>query len=288
MGRIGRGWRIAVASWALVWETPALLVLPAAALAFGGLAVLSVFLFAGGPAAIAGGHVGLGLALWATILDYPWTLVTVFCGVAFVSQVSARMDGRAVSVRDGLRVAWSRRGAIAWWALLSAGVAAVLRLIGEIPGLGKVGDWIAGLAGAAWGLATVFIVPVLALEDAGVRRSLATSVKTFRARWGEELTGGLVTDVLGGLLAIPGFMALVAGTMVFPDSHTIGVALVGIGLVLLAPVLTFMTAANDVFLVALYRHANARTLPEAFNEDQLDHAFHPRRRRRRRDNGGDG
>jgi len=278
VGRIGRGWRIVMASWGLVWETPALLVLPAAGLLFIAAAALSVLAFAGGPAAIGGGHLGLGLVIWGAILDFPWTLISVFCGVAFASQVSACLEGGRSSVREGLRVAWSRRAAIAWWALVSAGVGVLLRAIGEIPGLGRIGEWVASLAGAAWDLVTVIVVPFIALEPGGAREAMAGSAKAFRARWAEELTGGLATGVIGTLLLLPGLLVLGAGFAAYQVDASTGLWVVSIGMVLAIPAAIFFGAANDVFLVALYRHASGRSLPDDFTEEDLRDAFQPRRR----------
>ncbi len=275
---MARGWRLVMSSWALVWETPVLLVLPAASLLLITAAVASIFAFAGGPAAIAGGHLGRGVFLWGLIIDYPWTLVSVFCGVAFASQVSARLDGGRGSLGGGLQVAWSRRRAIAWWALLSAGIGALLRGVSEVPGLGRFADPIAMALGGAWGLVTVFVVPVMALETGGAREAIAASARTFRARWAEELTGGLVTDIVGTLATAPGFLVLVGGAALYTAGAAAALPVIGVGLLLLLPGAIFSAAAQDVFTIALYRHAAGRPLPEGFPAAELDEAFQPRRR----------
>ena len=86
----------------------------------------------------------------------------------------------AVLVPAGLRLAWSRLGAIVAWSLFTGLVGLIIRMIEERVGL--VGRWIIGLIGLAWSVASVFAVPIIVVgaEGAHPLRILKTSAATLK------------------------------------------------------------------------------------------------------------
>ena len=76
--------------------------------------------------------------------------VIVFFNVALVSAASSRLAGGHATINDGLEVAWQRKGKIFQWALLSATVGIVLRMIEERASW--LGRLVGGLIGMAWTL----------------------------------------------------------------------------------------------------------------------------------------
>lgn len=105
------------------------------------------------------------LALAAIVGIYPMTFLSVFFNVALAGAAAASFDGRPIGVREALGISWKRLGRIAQWSLLAAGAGLLLEQIASrIPGAGRLASW---LLGAAWSLATIFAVPLLALEGAG-------------------------------------------------------------------------------------------------------------------------
>jgi len=102
------------------------------------------------------------LALAAVIGIYPMTFLSVFFNVALAGAAAASFDGQPIGVREALGISWKRLGRIAQWSLLAAGVGMLLEQIASrVPGAGRLASW---LLGAAWSLATIFAVPLLALE----------------------------------------------------------------------------------------------------------------------------
>jgi len=57
--------------------------------------------------------------------------VIVFFNVALVSVADSRLAGGHATINDGLELAWQRKGKIFQWALFSATVGIVLRMIEE-------------------------------------------------------------------------------------------------------------------------------------------------------------
>lgn len=267
-----------IASWGVLWEDRRLAVFPAMNMVFVVAAAAAIFGWAGGPAAIAGGHLHLGLVIWGAILGYPFAFVSVFSGVAFASQADARLEGREASLRQGLRVAWSRRRAIAWWALVSAGLGVALDALSRIPGAGGLAEAASAALGVIWGVLTFFVIPVMALEDLGARGAVGRSAQVFRARWGEQLTGGLVTGAISSVLIVPGLLVLGVGLLLWDAGAGAAIPVLAIAAAVLLPTTVFLTAAEELFAVALYRHCTGAPLPDGFPAAELADAFEPKRR----------
>lgn len=181
-------------------------------------------------------------------LALPSTVVSTFCNVALVRMAQARFEGRRCGAREGFTAARERLGPIVGWSLLSVGVGAVLDWVAEkIPGMGWLASWVLG---AAWSLATMFAIPVLALEDAGPRRAARRSVEVFRARWGEGIAGTVSVSFVSIVASVPGVILLLAG---FAVGGATGVALVATGGALVLAAATVSRALEELFALAVYR-----------------------------------
>lgn len=194
--------------------------------------------------------------------------VIVFFNSAMVACASIRLSGGAPTVGDGLRVARSRLGRIALWALVASTVGLLLRLLEERAR--KLSRLVIALLGATWTLLTYFMIPVLVFEDLTIGDSLRRSAELFRRNWGEEVVSGFSFGLLFFLLAIPGFLLGFLGFAVHPVA---GVAVLALYFLVLAAV---ASAVKGIFVVALYRYATQGEVPSAFSPHLVQGAFAPR------------
>src|SRR5919204_1872246 len=86
----------------------------------------------------------------------------------------------------GLEIAWTHLGPIAGWAAYSACVSVALGAIESVKQL----RWVGKAAEVAWGFATLFVVPLIALEGADAGEARRRSFALSRAKWRAE-SGGL-------------------------------------------------------------------------------------------------
>lgn len=264
--RFGRGWREAGATWAMLREARGLLVLPLGSLALG-LGVWGLLFAAFSRLA----HPWIPhLFLTSLVAMYPATLTGTFTGVAFLSAMDARLHGRPASVRDGLRVAWRRRRAIAGWALLSAGVGALLQALQQLRSDWVIGPVVSWAIGAAWALVSMLAVPVLALEDVGVADAVRRGARLARDRWGEGVAGAgnlslvwVVAFTALGLLAAPAVEAGTAGIVALALVFAAAIAVMGVQIQLLG--------------LSLYRFAVDGETLGRFEPGDLERAVQPRR-----------
>ena len=85
-------------------------------------------------------------------------LIVIFFQTGIVAIVAGRLNGQDLTFRDGMNSAFAHLGKIVIWSLFAATVGVILRILFDRSRwLGKIVVW---FVGAAWGIATFFIVPV--------------------------------------------------------------------------------------------------------------------------------
>jgi hypothetical protein len=197
--------------------------------------------------------------------------VIVFFNVALVGVANSRLMGGTWTFRDGIELAWARKGTIFQWALVAATVGMILKTLEER--LGLLGRLIMRIIGIAWALACYFVVPVLAFEDLTPFDAIKRSSKLFKETWGEKVTGGFSLGLVSMLLSLPGI-----GLWIFSMTIGIKAAIAGFFLMILYLLMlsVFMSAVQGVFNAALYRYACFKQVPPAFDHGLIASAWAPK------------
>lgn len=270
MGRIGRSFQLVGQSYRVLMQDKELMVLPL----ISGVVILAV---------VAAMALGFGLSAQRIetargpevyipmFLMYVVTYtVGIFFQAAVVAGATERMRGGNPTVGSALAAAGQRIGQIVMWAIVAATVGTLLRAIQER--VGFVGRIVVALLGAAWSLATFFVVPVLVLEDKSIRDSFGRSVGIFKETWGETMTGGISL----GVAALCAWVTLVAITGL--SAYLIGIGAVvvfGLGAIF---ILVFFSALQGVYVASLYRYATEGQTPDGFDPELMAQAFVPKSR----------
>jgi len=196
--------------------------------------------------------------------------VGIFFQAAVVAGATERMRGGDPTVGSALSAASRRLGPILMWAVVAATVGMAIRAIHDR--VGFLGRIITMFLGAAWSLATFFIVPVLVLEERSIPDSFKRSVGVFRHTWGETVVGGTTLGAAGicawlTLVAITGLLSMVIGVA--------AVAVFAVGAVLL---MIFFSALQGVYVASLYRFATDGGDTTGIDTQLMRHAFMPKGR----------
>lgn len=183
---------------------------------------------------------------------YSVLFVGIFFNVALVGAAARALEGESAGVGDGVNVAWSRLSAIAGWAAYSLFVSIVLAFVESSKGL----RWVGKAAQVAWNFATIFVVPLIALEGLDVEDARRRSFQLAKANWRSE-SGGL--GALRAALVVPGLLFYVVARLLFEGHVHSPSAKVALGLVLLCGVAVTVVAGvvRQVFAVELYRASAA-------------------------------
>ena len=198
--------------------------------------------------------------------------VIVFFNSALIRCAMIRFQGGDATLADGIGAAMNRLPQIVAWALVSATVGVILKLIESRSE--KLGQLAAGLLGAGWAIATYFVVPVLVVEGVGPFQAIKRSFAILRKAWGESLTAqfgvGLLVFLATLLAIIPAVIGVLLGSVIS--------AAIGIGItVLLVIVISLISAAlNSIILAALYLYAAEGKVPSQFDEQLLASAYAPK------------
>jgi hypothetical protein len=194
--------------------------------------------------------------------------VIVFFNSALVSCAVLRFNGGEPTLGDGLRMAASRLPQILGWALVSATVGLILKIIEDRSE--RVGQWITAILGAAWSGLTFFVIPVLVVEKLGPIEAFKRSLSLVRRSWGEAVTAHFSISLfvlLWVLLAlVPGIIGIALGG----PALWIGI-IASLGLLILVALVA--AAVNVIITAVLYQYATEKTLPAEVDPHLLQTAF---------------
>jgi hypothetical protein len=264
MGRIGRSFQLVGQSYRILMQDKELMILPLISGAVIAVAVAG-FAFGFGVDSVSLRQRGPELYVPLFLMYVVTYTVGIFFQAAVIAGATERMRGGNPTIGSALSAASRRMGSIVMWAIVAATVGMLLRAISDR--LGFVGRIIVGIVGAAWSLATFFVVPVLVLEDRSVRESFSRSVEVFRKTWGETVVGGINLGVAAfcawiTLIAVSGLLAMLIGAP--------ALAILAVGAVFL---MVFFSALQGIYVASLYRYATDGQSASGFDKALFEQAF---------------
>lgn len=179
------------------------------------------------------------------------TIITVFFNIALTAQAAKSFRGEDTNIKDGISLAWQRKGVIVKWALLAAFVGTLLRILEER--LSFIGALLSALGGLAWAVASWFVIPILAFENVGPIDALKRSGVAVKKRWGEGVIG---VASISGIFLLAGVILialLIAGIVVLYPLGSWAVALWVFAMIFLLVLVSIIaTAMRQIFNVAVY------------------------------------
>jgi hypothetical protein len=279
-GRIRRGFRLLGRAWELLSERPRLFALPLLSAALATLATVAIFV----PVAVTTSGVGsykLSFLIASAAAGVPLIFIATYLNVGFLGMVQDHIEGREPSVRRGLALARSRLRPIIAWTLVSATVGGILSALRALP-LESGGELLARMVGVvggiAWGLATYFVVPVLALHGEGTKRSVERSARAFRERWGETLSGAIGIGVITAIVVMPACMLGGGGAVALDEGNTtLGIVLIATAVLVFMPILAVEWALTELFALVVYREATEGIVIAPFTEADIRRSFEPKK-----------
>jgi hypothetical protein len=206
-----------------------------------------------------------GLAVYAVALLLSTFVSTLFMG-AVVAAAMIRADGGDPGISSAMAVAWSRRSPLLAWAAMSTVVGIAMRVLERF---GAAAVVVRLFAGVAWAVATMFAVPVIMAEGTMPVQTVRRSAQILTSRFGTNVRATFrlgfrwTMAMLGALLVVGVGVALVAA-----GNRAGGVVLEVVGgLLAVAGVVAFFVisavyAAVSVYLrTVLFRYATGRPTP---------------------------
>jgi hypothetical protein len=273
--RLSNGWKIGMNSFKVLKENKQLIIFPI----LSGLSLLLVIgSFFTGVLAINGWQIDNiteeQSAVTTYLIMFAFYIVNyfiiVFFNMALIHCTRLYFRGEEVTIRQGLQFSMSRIGAIFSWAVFAAVVGTILKAIQENSGIfGKI---ITGILGIVWGVATFFVVPVIAYENMGPIQAFKRSSQMMKDKWGESIGANFsfaLFQFIGAIVA--GFLLFFIGSIIHP---VFGVALAITGVFL---VFAIISAAQTIFISAVYHNITNDPVSH-FSEQMIDDLFEAKKK----------
>ena len=209
------------------------------------------------------GPVTIALFIVCFIVD---AAVVAFFNGALMSEALVVVRGGHASVGTGVAVAARCAPQILEWGLVTATVGAILSALQNKGGIG--GALLSIIGGLAWGVATLFVLPVVIVEGlypvGAIKRSVAilrdlfgpgAALGSFRRAWGFGV--GYLVVVIGGIL-----LAIVLIFLGFLSANVVvAVPAVIAGILIFGLVAIVASALGAMVSAVLYVYAVDKTTP---------------------------
>ncbi len=204
-----------------------------------------------------------------------YTVITFF-NSAIINGAIERMAGGDPTVGSCLSASASRFPLIFGWALVSATVGVVLRVIEE--NSKTVGRIITGLLGMAWTIVSFLVVPVLVAERKGPIDALKESALLLKRTWGEQVVSNFSFGLVFFLLSIPAYCAIGVAVYAAVQMHSLALAIAGavVAVVYLIVLALIQSALQSIFQAALYLHSRQKLSPCLYPDELLKDALYHR------------
>jgi len=220
----------------------------------------------------AGGGEVLGFIVLFAFYLVQYTVI-FFANTALVGAAMMRLKGGDPTVSDGIRIATSRFGVILGYALISATVGMILRIISQRGGV--IGRFITSLFGLAWNIATFLVVPVLAVENVGPIDAIKRSTNLLKRTWGEQIVGNFGISAIFGLVVFGLILIGVAVFVVFASLESAALMILTGVVFTLAIILMMLlqSALHGIYTAAVYQYATEGKTSGMFNQHLVEGAF---------------
>ena len=192
------------------------------------------------------------------------TTIAVYFQVALVSAVYERIEGGDPTLGSALSAAWRERVRIIQWAFLSAVVGLIIKLIADrVGGIGQL--IINALAGVAWTIASLFVVPIIVAQGLGPIEALKESAALITRTWGKSLRAGIRFGITQFLVTLIPFAIMLVGFAIMATGSTVGLvsggAVAAVGVLGLVAVGVFFNALATALRAMIYRYAVGLPVP---------------------------
>ena len=198
--------------------------------------------------------------------------ISYFFQAALVASAYETMEGGKPTIRWAIKKASKRAGTIFTWAVISAFIGLIFRIIERKFPIASL------ILGFAWSIATYFVVPVIVFEDKTAWQSLKRSGAVLKESWGETVFSYMATGFIFLFIGFFGCWVLIAIAINFQDSQLFVVFLLA-ALIYAISILLLSVTVSTVLRTALYRYVKTGqidiTMPPWFHPFVIGHAPDP-------------
>lgn len=205
--------------------------------------------------------------------------LATFFNVAFTHAIFNALEGKPVSISEGIQFACTKVKPILMWTLFAGLVGLIIKSLEEK--FGAFGRFVVKSIGVAWSVASVFVIPVLVMEEHPdnpidvVRQSAGV----IRKAWGEALAGYAGLQ-MGGIIVVFASITMLGGAFyvgIAKQQIAAMLGLIGLWFVAICAFSYMMSVMSQIYLCVLYRFATTGAIPEGYTPEMLSTAWRPKK-----------
>jgi len=212
--------------------------------------------------------------VYLAIMYFVSMFFATFFNVAFFHEILAALKGDTVSISRGMQFARTRWKAILMWTVFAGIIGLIIKQIEER--LGLIGRIIGRLIGIAWSVASVFVIPLIVMEQiANPITMLKNSAGILKRTWGESLIGFVGIRLMSGIIFFFSIGFLIAAGVISAMTHSVWIGAAAFVLWFTAMiVLSYLCSiASQIYKGALYLYATEGVIYGPFNQEMLNSAW---------------
>ena len=280
MGRMRNGWELTKQSFRVIKEDKEILIFPilSGVLTIGFAAIFFFFFLLGEITLLLTNQNLANIALWLWLFFFllGTYFIAIFFQAAIITSATIRFSGNNPTLGDGLKQPMKKIHKIFIWAIISAIVGILLKIIenlgrGRSRGTQAAASIASALLGLAWALLTFFTVPILLFENTSTFGAIKRSKDLFIRTWGENATAQFTIGGIFFLIALP-FIALFILAF-FSGSISFLISSLIILLLVIAMTSVLSTSVNGILKAALYKYATSRKMPSIYSPESVQNLF---------------
>ena len=271
--KFSNSWELVKASWSVLKADKELAIFPIVSF----VASLVVLLTFAVPTILAGFFDSLtGVPVLGYVILFFFYVVmyfvTIFSNSALVGATMIRLEGGDPTVGDGFRIAFKHFGNIMGYAVLSATVGLVLRVIAERGGV--IGRLVTSILGFGWSITTFLVIPILVVEDVSPVDGVKRSASLLKQTWGEQLVGNFGLGAIFGMIYVLLILGGIAGIVLAAFTGSVGLIVTMVLLVIVAIIMVAMinSALSGIYTAVVYRYATTGETA-GFDSDIIKNTF---------------
>ncbi len=219
---------------------------------------------------------GDAMTLTQKVLSVAWYILVFFLGVFFqaasIVVISDRLSGAQTSLGQGFSKAFARAHTLFFWSLIGATVGLVLSALSRSKNIGQKS--ITAIVGAAWAIATYFVLPEIMLGGKSAVEAVPASITDMRKLWGESAlsVAGVYVFLLFFFIVFFGSLGLAVYAAAQLRIIPLALFFVGVSVVSFFVYAAITAVLKTILRTVLYLYAHNGTLPPSFTPELIAQA----------------
>lgn len=201
------------------------------------------------------------------ITVYGIIFIQSFSQTAVIAAALIRLRGNNPTLLDGFNVAALKVLHIAVWSFVHFLFGIVRSLIMSLFKGKFVRERVGDLIESGWNVLTVFIIPIIIVENTNVYDALKRSKSLLKEKWGEAIGLEVGFYSLAWIIAIPLALIFVLGFHLYETSPILSITVFSVAVIFTIATSAIYSALTGISKAVMYNFATGNKIPTGFDQN---------------------